>query len=97
MLPRSVTPMPVLLFLVGGVLLGGGWAFIYAHDHDPTPEADPMAVHLLSHAAYHWLHYGGIGLVALRVSLVVGAAVAAFVTPPRTRFPRRTRSFAGFS
>lgn len=68
--------MAVLSFFVGVVLLGaGGWAFIYAHYHHPTPEADPMAVNLLSHTAYDWLHYAGIALAILGVLLIVGAAV----------------------
>jgi len=69
--------MPLLMFLFGVVLLGAGsWAFIYAHYHDPTPGADPMAVHLLSHPAYERLHYGGIGLLALAVLLIVAALVS---------------------
>lgn len=42
--------------LVAGVVIGaaGLWAFIYAHYHDPTPEADPMAMHLPT--AYDLLH-----------------------------------------
>jgi hypothetical protein len=62
-----------MLTYVGGCILGGagGWAFIYAHYHDPTPEADPEAVKLLSHSHYELLHYGGIALMAIGVLLVL--------------------------
>ncbi len=69
--------MPLLMFLSGAVLFGAGsWAFLYARYHDPTPGADPMAVHLLSHPAYERLHYGGIGLLALAALLIAGAVVS---------------------
>jgi hypothetical protein len=58
-----------------GLAIAGGISFVYAHDHDPRPEADPMAVHLLSRTAYERLHYGGIvamlvGMVLMLVGLV---------------------------
>jgi len=61
--------------LLGGIALcgGGGVAFIYAHLHDPKPDADPEAVHLLSHADYDLLHYGGVALMAVGVLLVLWA------------------------
>jgi hypothetical protein len=63
--------------LFGGLALValGGWAFVYAHDHDPTPSADPMAVHLLSHLAYELLHYGGLALLVVGGLLIVAAFV----------------------
>jgi hypothetical protein len=59
------------------VLTAGGWAFVYAHEHDPTPEADPMAVHLLSHSHYELLHYGGLALAALGVLSMLWAMFSA--------------------
>jgi hypothetical protein len=72
--------------LFGGLLLVGlrGWAFIYAHDHDPTPRADPM-VHLLSHTAYDWLRYGGIALAAAGALLIVGSFVVHIRHTPQLR------------
>jgi hypothetical protein len=62
----------MLTFVCGSVLGGvGGWAFIYAHYHDPTPEADPEAIKVLSHSNYDLLHYGGIALMAIGVLLVL--------------------------
>lgn len=62
------------LFFVGLALAVAGFvSFVYAHDHDPTPEADPMAVRLLSRTAYERLHYGGIvAMLAGAVLLLVG-------------------------
>jgi hypothetical protein len=61
-------------FLGGSALCGaGGWAFIYAHYHDPTPEADPEAVSLLSHTDYALLHYGAIALIAIGVLTILWA------------------------
>jgi hypothetical protein len=66
-------------FLAGLVVGSGGlYAFVYAHYHDPTPEADPMAVRLLSHEAYAWLHFGGIALLALGTLLVLWEAIRVF-------------------
>jgi hypothetical protein len=52
---------------VAGVILcsAGGWAFYYAHEHQPTPQADPMAVRLLSSGAYERWHWIGIALMGL--------------------------------
>ena len=53
-------------FVVGGILCSaGGWVFYYAREHQPTPQADPMAVRLLSPEAYEWWHWAGIALLAL--------------------------------
>jgi uncharacterized membrane protein YukC len=61
-------------FLGGTALCGaGGWAFIYAHYHDHTPEADPQAVSLLSHTDYDLLRYGGVALIAIGVLLILWA------------------------
>lgn len=67
----------------GGLALAiaGGISFVYAHDHDPTPEADPMAVRLLSRAAYERLHYGGVAaMLAGAVVMLVGLAAAVHST-----------------
>jgi hypothetical protein len=63
----------MLTYVSGTLLCGaGGWAFIYAHEHDPTPQVDPEAVgNLLSHTNYNLLHYGGIALMAIGVLLVL--------------------------
>jgi hypothetical protein len=63
----------MLTFVCGSTLCGaGGWAFIYAHYHDPTPQVDPEAVsNLLSHTNYDLLHYGGIALMTVGVLLVL--------------------------
>ena len=71
--PEKPATFQTIAFL-GGVVLcgGGGWAFVYAHYHDPKPDADPEAVHLLSRADYDLLHYGGVALMAVGVLLVLG-------------------------
>jgi uncharacterized membrane protein len=58
---------------VAGVLTGAGglWSFVYAHRHEPAPGADPMAVHLLSPAAYQCLRYGGLLLIVVSVLLML--------------------------
>jgi len=53
------------------VAVAGVWAFVYAHEHDPTPDADPMAMSLLSHGAYERLHAGGIAGMAAGVFLII--------------------------
>ena len=70
--------------LLGGLALfgGGGWAFVYAHYHDPTPEADPEAVRLLSPTHYDLLHYGGMALMASGVLLVLWAMLRAVRSAP---------------
>jgi len=66
--------LSLLAFLCGVALcVGGGVAFLYAHVHDPKPDADPNAVRLLSHADYNLLHYGSVALMAVGVLLVLWA------------------------
>jgi len=70
------------VFFGGLALAIAGWiSFTYAHDHEPTPEADPMAVTLLSRAAYERVHYGGIaGMLAGAVVMLVGLAAVIYST-----------------
>jgi hypothetical protein len=68
--------MPALM-LIGGMLLFGaaGWAFVYAHFQDATPEADPMAAQMGSQGAYDRLPDGGLGLIAAGGLLIAATAV----------------------
>ncbi|HEV7163659.1 MAG TPA: hypothetical protein VGN25_10430 [Solirubrobacteraceae bacterium] len=71
-----------LRFFVGVALgIAGFVAFVYAHHHDPTPEADPMAVHLLSESAYQWLHFGAIAAMVLGVLVVARGLIAMWKHP----------------
>jgi hypothetical protein len=76
---------PALTFFAGLALAIAGWiAFAYAHDHEPTPEADPIAVHLISRTAYERLHYGGIfAMVAGAALMVIGLAAVFWSTRRR--------------
>jgi hypothetical protein len=66
-------------FVVGVILCSaGGWVFYYAHEHQPTPQADPMAVRLLSAEAYEWWHWVGIALIALGAVALVWMIVLIF-------------------
>ncbi len=52
-----------VIFIIGlAVAIAGIAAFSYAHEHGP--DADPMAVHVISRAAYEHLHRGGIAAMA---------------------------------
>jgi hypothetical protein len=74
----------MMRFAAGVVIAAAGaWAFVYAHYHDPTPTADPMAVHLLSHGDYELLHYGGLALIAIGALLVGWATYRAIRRAPR--------------
>jgi hypothetical protein len=53
----------------------GAYGFYYAHYHDPTPTADPEAVHLLSHTAYHLLHFGGLALMIVGMLAVLASVI----------------------
>ncbi len=66
------------MFFFGIALaMAGGIGFVYAHYHDPTPEADPMAVRLLSRAAHERLYHGGIvAMLAGALLTVMGLAAA---------------------
>jgi hypothetical protein len=80
---EKAATFPTVAFFGGIALCGaGGWAFVYAHYHDPTPEADPEAVHLLSHTNYDFLHYGGVALMAVGVLLVLLAMFRSVRTAP---------------
>jgi cytochrome b561 len=57
------------------IVCGGAFGLYYAHYHDPTPTADPEAVHLLSHAAYHLLYFGGLALMIVGVLLVLASVI----------------------
>jgi len=61
----------------------GLWAFVYAHSHEPTPQADPMAVHLLSPAGYDWLHYGGLALIVAGAFLLCRGVLVAIARERR--------------
>lgn len=66
-----------LTFFAGVALaLGGFVSLVYAHDHKPTPGADPMAVRLLSSSGYEWWHFAGAGAMVIgAVLMAVGLAV----------------------
>ncbi|HTC60620.1 MAG TPA: hypothetical protein VK691_10950 [Solirubrobacteraceae bacterium] len=68
------------LLLVAAVgicaVVGGFWAFSYAHYHNPYRE-DPMAVHVLSPSTYGWMHPGGLALIAFGGVLLLFTLVMA--------------------
>jgi hypothetical protein len=71
----------VVFFAGLAVVLAGIVAFAYAHDHDPTPGADPEAVRLISRGAYERLHYGGIAAIAAGTLLMLAALAAVLAKP----------------
>jgi hypothetical protein len=81
-MPKKPSAFTIALLGSTTMFLVGGWAFVYAHYHDPTPESDPEAVHLLSHANYELLHYGGLALMAAGLLAGLWAVFSAMRSSP---------------